>query len=361
MPFVIDMRARLLVPLLLCVAVCCSRGLPEGATSVYLTIQNGPGLEVPDDLLLSADGDGTPVYTDKHLPTSGASIANGPGGVLGTVTIYAPAGVAELAIVVSGYKNQVKRAEGSVRVRVSDGRQLAARVTLNPFSDSADGSVQDGAGVDGIVDGSSVDQGTNDTNDAGGGTDAGMSDAPGCGASAFSGSTETPTGTVDLSAEGTSDWRFWGPSGAVSYKRTAGNLISDYTLIGSGPVTTRFRNAVAFSWSDGSPTLTTTGAADSMTVAGTVGGGASITVPATATSQTLSVYVGGSNDTGLIQASPSDGCFAEYAASANNGRNDYTVVYRFTFKSMVPGTVLNVKWTMAAGSEAIGLYAATLK
>jgi hypothetical protein len=98
-----------------------------------------------------------------------------------------------------------------------------------------------------------------------------------------------------------------------------------------------------------------------MTVAGTVGGGASITVPATATSQTLSVYVGGSNDTGLIQASPSDGCFAEYAASANNGRNDYTVVYRFTFKSMVPGTVLNVKWTMAAGSEALGLYAATLK
>jgi len=387
MTFVVKMRARLLLPLLLCLgAASCGNGLPEGATSVYLTIQNGAGLAVPDQLLVTASGDGTPIYTGERLPRSGTQIGTGADGLLGTVTIYVPNGVAELRAEVSGYQGQTKRAQGSVTVPVVAGRQVAARVVLQPFNDSPDGSSGDtGPGTDtgaGGDTGTGADAPSDENVDAGSGADPGSDggaadaldaateavtppdggspDSPGCGASSLSGRSEAPGGTIDLTAEGALDWRFWGPPGMVSYKRTAGDKISDYTMVGSGPASTHFRNAVAFSWSDGSPTLAVTGAADSLNVAQTLGSGASFTVPATANAQTLSVYLGGSNDTGLFEATLSDGCVAGYSASASNGRNDYNVVYRVTFKSAVPGTVLRLRWTMSAGFEAIGLFAATL-
>jgi len=181
-----------------------------------------------------------------------------------------------------------------------------------------------------------------------------------CQSSSLVGSSATAVNPVNLTTEGTRDWRFWGPSGATNFKRTAGDMISDYTLVGPSAVTSHFRNAVTFSWSDGSPTLSQTAMADSINVSGTVGGGASITVPASTTARTLSLYVGGSNDTGMVQADLSDGCVSDYAATASNGRASYTVVFRMTFKSAVPGTVLRVSWTMAAGFEGIGFYAATL-
>src|SRR5581483_1679008 len=132
------------------------------------------------------------------------------------------------------------------------------------------------------------------------------------------------------------------------------------TLVGGGAVTTHFRNAVTFGWSDGSPTLFQLGNGDSINVSATVGGGAAITVPASAAARTLSLYVGGSNDTGMLQATLSDGCGRDYVANASNGTKVYTVVFRMTFKSAVPGTALRISWTMAAGSEGIGFYAATL-
>ena len=64
-----------------------------------------------------------------------------------------------------------------------------------------------------------------------------------------------------------------------------------------------------------------TGAADSINVSATLGGGVSITVPASSSARTLSVYVGGSNDTGMLQASLSDSCVSHYIATASNGRN----------------------------------------
>jgi hypothetical protein len=369
----VNMRARLVFPLLVCLGASCGKGLPEGATSVYLTIQNGVGLGVPDQLQVSAFGDGTPVYTAEPLPRSGAQIGGGPDGLLGTVTIYVPAGVAELRTVVSAYTNQIKRAEGSVTVRVVSGRQVSARAVLQPFSDSTDGSTDAGAAPDA---GSGGDTQPDDVADGGtggtGGTsgtpdgstdvtappDGGSPDSLNCASSSLSGVSATPTGNIDLTAEGTVDWRLWGAPPMVSYKRTAGDKISDYTMIGSGPVSTHFRSGVTFSWSDGSPTLVVTGAENLLNL-GTVGSGAAITAAAATTARTLSVYVGGSNDTGLFEATLSDGCVTGYSASATNSR-EYYVVYRVTFKSAVPGTVLRVRWTMTAGFEAIGLFAATL-
>jgi len=374
----VNIRCRAALALLvLAGASCGGGGLPAGRTSVFLTIANGAGLAVPDELRVSAFGDSAALYTDQRLPSSGALVPAGSNGELGTVTIYAPDTVAELRVTVAGYQSSVQISAGATTARLVAGRQVAARLTLSAFTASGDAGSDSSSGAGGSggrggsggAGGTMKDAGTSGdvpddttvmTVDAGrpDGTSADLGSV--CQSSSLAGSSATAVNPVNLTTEGTRDWRFWGSSGATNFKRTAGNIISDYTLVGGGAVTTHFRNAVTFAWSDGSPTLLQVGAADSINVSATVGGGASITVPATATARSLSLYVGGSNDTGMIHASLSDGCVADYVATASNGNKGYTVVFRMTFKSAVPGTVLRVSWTMAAGFEGIGFYAATL-
>jgi hypothetical protein len=405
----VKIRFRAVLPfLMLSAASCGGGGLPTGRTSIFLTIENGTGLVVPDELHVSAFGDGANLYTDQRLPRSGTLVPAGSNGELGTLTVYAPDTVAELRVIVGGYRAGVQGSQGTVTARLVVGRQVAARLTLAAFTNNGDAGSDSGSGTGGSGGGGGSGTGGGGGSGTGGGgasgtgggggsggvngdggpsqdggidagtssdvqddttvvtVDAGRPDGTTadlgsvCQNSSLTGISATAVNPVNLTTEGTRDWRFWGPSGATNFKRTAGDMISDYTLVGGGAVTTHFRNAVTFSWSDGSPTISQTGAADSINVAGTVGGGASITVPAGTTARTLSLYVGGSNDTGMLQASLSDGCVSDYVATANNGRGDYTVVFRMTFKSAVPGTLLRVSWTMAAGFEGIGFYAATL-
>ena len=355
------MRARMVLPLLVLSGASCNGGLPAGRTSVFLTVQNGPALSVPEELHVSAFGDGASLYTDQRVPASGTLVPMGATGELGTLTVYVPDGVAELRVTVAGYAAGVQRSQGTTTARPVAGHQITARVTLAAFTGGGDAGID--AGFDGGV---NADSGGGDSRATDGATPDLGGDGPppdlgsACQNSSLAGTSEMPATAIDLTAEGTQDWRFWGGTGASTFKRTAGDKISDYTLFGGGSITTRFRNSVTFSWSDGSPTMSQTAAADTMTVSGTVGGGASLMVPATSTAHTLSVYVGGANDTGTMEATLSDGCVPTYTATSSNGRNDYNVAYRFTFKSSVPGTVLRIRWTMSAGFEAIGLYAATL-
>ncbi|MBK9171798.1 MAG: hypothetical protein IPM28_02180 [Chloracidobacterium sp.] len=48
----------------------------------------------------------------------------------------------------------------------------------------------------------------------------------------------TPTGAVDLSAEGTADWAHWGLTSAGSFNRKSGvtQQISNYTRVGTGTI-----------------------------------------------------------------------------------------------------------------------------
>jgi hypothetical protein len=357
---------------------------------VFLTVENGAGLAPPKELRVSAFADGASLYTDEQVPRSGMLVTTGTNGELGTLTIYAPDTAAALRIVVAGYASGVQLSEGTTTARLVAGRQVAAGVSLAVFTGSGDASVDGSTGGQGGGDaaggngsggaGGSAGNAGSGGNDAGGAADGGTIDDVGgdaidapatdgsppdmgaiCQSSSLAGTSDTPGNVVDLTAEGTQDWRFWGPLGASTFKRTAGNKISDYTLIGSGPMGTRVRNGVTFSWSDGSPTLAQTGAADTMTLPLVVGAGASIMVPASSTARTLSVYVGGINDTGIVVVSLSDGCVPDYFAAATNGHNEYNVVYRLTFKSAVPGAVLRIRWTMSSGYDPIGLYAATLQ
>jgi len=146
----VNIRFRAVLPLLaLAVASCSGGGLPTGRTSVFLTIENGAGLAVPDELHVSAFGDGANLYTDQRFPRSGVLVPSGSNGELGTLTIYAPDTVAELRVTVSGYKAGVQGSEGTTTARLVVGRQAAARVTLSAFTGNADAGSDSSSGTGG--------------------------------------------------------------------------------------------------------------------------------------------------------------------------------------------------------------------
>ena len=64
--------ARLAVALVSVLALgACKGGDPSGATSVFLTIDNGAGLAVPDELRVTAYGDNGVLFMGARLPESG--------------------------------------------------------------------------------------------------------------------------------------------------------------------------------------------------------------------------------------------------------------------------------------------------
>jgi hypothetical protein len=320
----------------------CTKGDPSGPTSVYLTIQNGPGLPVPDELRVTARGDNGPLFANQRLPEMGALVPPAGGGsLLGTVTLYVGAGTSRLDIDVSGLVGGEMRSDGVTSVAVVAGKQVSATVQLAALGD-ADAHTDDG--------------GPDASQDVGS-TDAGV-DAD-CSGSSLSGAVSIPPTTpVDLTAEGTVDWRHWGLSGLVDFKVTGGQRISDYTEIGNGASSDVMRSALTFSWSDGTPRQTVTGAPAAPALAG-VGSGFDFTVSAEPAARTLAVYVSGENDTGVLTASLSDGCVSNYTMSGS-GSQIFAAVHRITFRSAVPGAELHVTWTMTAGTGAIALHAATL-
>jgi hypothetical protein len=372
-----DTRCRIAVALLALAGAACSKGDPSGPTSVYLSIVNGPGLAVPDELRVTATGDGGPVFEMQRLPASGPLVPPpGAGALLGTVTLYVGGGVRQLAVDVRGYDGGVALSEGTTSVGVAAGKQVQASVVL-ARSAEADGGATDaeadaadaGAGADGAsaspdagADAAGGDAASPDV--ARGGSDAPSAPdggAPGCAGSAVSGTTEAPVSPVNLTTEGTLDWRHWGAMGYVDFKAISRSLVSDYTLIGAGPTmdVLTARGGLTFEWTDGSqPRPSATTAPYSVGVLGNDAGFA-FTVPATAATQTLDVYVSGQNDATTFTASLDDGCGLDYTRSRSDTQA-YAAVHHVTFESAVPGALLRVSWVMSSGSDPIGLYAAAL-
>ncbi len=66
----------------------------------------------------------------------------------------------------------------------------------------------------------------------------------------LSGSGLASSATVNLSAEGTTDWAHWF---GYDHKASGGSLISNYVLVGTGSVLTYADDPRTCSWSDGSP------------------------------------------------------------------------------------------------------------
>lgn len=204
-------------------ASSCAKGDPSGATSVFLTIVNGAGATVPDELLVSASGSDGVVFSDERLPRSGSLQAPGAG-VLGTVTLYVGATDGDLGIDVSGFVQKVLRSGGSTSVRLVRDRQVMARVVLLPnVGDGGDGDVVGDGDVPG--DGDAAGDGPAEGPGDGGSLDV-VADATPDSAPADVGG---DTGLADVSDGGTVDGNVDGdaPSGDAAVADAAGDAAAD--------------------------------------------------------------------------------------------------------------------------------------
>ena len=112
------------------------------------------------------------------------------------------------------------------------------------------------------------------------------------------------TTNVDLTAEGVTDWAYWGFTGPGTYD-TKANLIGNYTQIGVDamkPIT----SLTSFSWTDGTPDVSSGGM--TLTTAGmTIGDGYELNVPVSTTPKILNVYVSANYAQAHVEASLNDG------------------------------------------------------
>ena len=136
-------------------------------------------------------------------------------------------------------------------------------------------------------------------------------------------------GVVNLTAEGISDWEHWGEA---SLNRKAGvpAQLSGYTAVGAGTILSYANDPRPVNWSDGSPTLTSTGNQNGVYISG-LGQGFSLTAPADTGARSLTVHVGGWFSGGTLTAHLSDGSAPDFvdATTAAGGQYDrnYTIGY----------------------------------
>ena len=174
------------------------------------------------------------------------------------------------------------------------------------------------------------------------------------------GLSEAPPATLNLSSEGVSDWVHWGSVSATSINRKASvpQKISNFTRLGTN-APSRFTDArVAYSWSDGTPTVSLSGTKTGIYFTGS-GNGYQLTVPADTTERTFKIYLGSAKARGRFEASLSDGSVSPYVTYVENftGVIDRVITIKYRAAASVN---LIVKYTLEGSSGNITLQATTL-
>ena len=177
-------------------------------------------------------------------------------------------------------------------------------------------------------------------------------------AGTLSGTATNSNAAVNLTSEGTADWEHWGDS-ALNRKAGVTAQLSNYTVVGVGGVLNYNNDPRPISWSDGTPTVSSSGNLNGVYINGT-GRGFSITAPADTTTRTLVVHVGGWKSGGTLTAHLSDGSAVDYqnVTSIVNGQYDWN--YTLTYQAASPGQTLTVTWAMSSGNGNVTLNAASL-
>ncbi len=182
----------------------------------------------------------------------------------------------------------------------------------------------------------------------------------------LSGSVGFPVASVDLTAEGSTDWAHWGLASPSMFDHKAGVplQIGNFTTLGTN-ITQGLQDYVAeFSWSDGTPTAgagpTTTG----VSIHGS-NNGFRITAPADTTGRRLKVYVGLYGAEGRFRAYLSDNSAPAYTdTSLSSIYGNPAAVYILDYKAASSGQTLIVEYTASTLFDAdygyVALEAATL-
>ncbi|KAF0190380.1 MAG: Steryl-sulfatase [Gammaproteobacteria bacterium] len=181
----------------------------------------------------------------------------------------------------------------------------------------------------------------------------------------LAGSTAASPVRVNLTAAGTADWIHWGLSGASSINRKAGvnPRIGNYTSLGAAPA--RFQAPtgarVAYSWSDGTPTASSSSTTAGLFFTGT-GNGYTLNLPADTNTRTLQLYVGGSMAKGELRATLSDGSAAPYVTVIDSPGGVIDRLVTVTYSAATAGQALTVRYVLLDdyGTGNITLSAAAL-
>jgi len=182
----------------------------------------------------------------------------------------------------------------------------------------------------------------------------------------ISGSVTLPAASVELTAEGSSDWAHWGLASPASFDHKAGvpQQISNFTKIGTNDTQRLQDYYTAFSWSDGTPTAGTNGTKTGVFIHGLTNGFL-LTAPADTNLRTLKVYVGLYGAQGKFQSYLSDYSAPAYTdTSLSSFYGNDPAVYTLTYAAASSEQTLVVEYTAQTLFDAdygnVTLQAATL-
>jgi hypothetical protein len=161
---------------------------------------------------------------------------------------------------------------------------------------------------------------------------------------------------VNLTAEGSLDWEHWG-DGTLNRKAGVAAQLSNYTLL-SGSAGVYTNDPRPMSWSDGTPTASST---NNFNGVYTAGQGFSFTAPADTTRRTLVVHVGGWISGGTLTAHLSDGSAADYVDTTATSSGQYDRNYTLTYNAAAAGATLTVTWRFVSGGGNVTLNGAALQ
>lgn len=170
--------------------------------------------------------------------------------------------------------------------------------------------------------------------------------------------------TVNLTAEGTIDWAHWGRTSPTEFNHRADVTpqISNFTLIGEGPILQFGDNFTGYSWTNGTPNARVTRSTSGIYV-NSEGNGFELSVPADTAVKTLKVYVGAYAAQMHFEASLSDGSAPMYVdESFDNAGDGPNRAYVLSFAADSPSQRLTVRyWVLSGGGGNVTLQAAALR
>jgi hypothetical protein len=184
-----------------------------------------------------------------------------------------------------------------------------------------------------------------------------LAPAPVAGVGLLTGIGDSSSTAVNLTAQGTTDWVHWG-DGFLTRKAGVNPQISDYTLIGTGPVFSYTNDPRSIGWTDGVPIPGATN--NNGLYVNFQQNGFAFTVPAGNSTGILSVHVGGWFSAGTFTAHLSDQSAPDFIDTTNYTAGQYDRNYTLTYNAASAGQTLTISWVVAGNGSNVTLNGAAL-
>jgi hypothetical protein len=169
-----------------------------------------------------------------------------------------------------------------------------------------------------------------------------------------SGADISTSSTVDLSAQGGTDWAHWGYSGipGMDHASSGGSQISDVVAYNGAALNQNTDAGTSpFSWSGGVPDPAVVGTQTQIYTIST-GGGFQFSVPAGTTLRTVRLYLGMTGSTNAqLRAHLSDGSSPDLVDASLTGSGPYReIAYTISYRAASPGQILTLTWSLLSGT-----------